>query len=97
MKYAQLVPSIIETFGGRVLARGGPFQVMEGTDRFARFIVIQFPSMAHAEACYRSKEYQEARLHRLDGAGEAEITLVEGGEYTSADSLASAASIAMRS
>jgi uncharacterized protein (DUF1330 family) len=43
-KYTDLVPAIIEKFGGKVLARGGRFQIMEGPDKFHRFIVIEFPT-----------------------------------------------------
>src|SRR4029450_1507558 len=35
-KYTDLVPAIIEKFGGKVLARGGRFQIMEGPDKFHR-------------------------------------------------------------
>src|SRR4249920_1313195 len=41
-KYTDLVPGIIARFGGKVLARGGRFQIMEGADKFHRFIVIEF-------------------------------------------------------
>ena len=45
-KYTDLVPAIIAKFGGKVLARGGKFQIMEGPDKFHRFIVIEFPTLA---------------------------------------------------
>jgi len=35
-KYTDLVPGILAQYGGKVLARGGKFQIMEGTDRFHR-------------------------------------------------------------
>ena len=44
-KYTDLVPAIIAKFGGKVLARGGRFQIMEGPDKFHRFIVIEFPDL----------------------------------------------------
>ena len=44
-KYTDLVPGIIAKFGGKVLARGGRFQIMEGPDKFSRFIVIEFPDL----------------------------------------------------
>ena len=44
-KYTDLVPAIIAKFGGKVLARGGRFQIMEGPDKFHRFIVIEFPTL----------------------------------------------------
>ena len=31
-KYTDLVPAIIAKYGGRVLARGGPYQIVEGPD-----------------------------------------------------------------
>ena len=43
-RYADQVPAILAKFGGKVLARGGKFQIMEGTERFKRFVVIEFPS-----------------------------------------------------
>ena len=43
-KYTDLVPGIIAKYGGKVLARGGKFQIMEGPDKFQRFVVIEFPS-----------------------------------------------------
>ena len=39
-RYADQVPAILAKFGGKVLARGGKFQIMEGTERFKRFVVI---------------------------------------------------------
>src|SRR5262245_17102984 len=43
-KYTDLVPGIIAKYGGKVLARGGRFQIMEGPDKFHRFVVIEFPT-----------------------------------------------------
>jgi len=81
-RYTDLVPGIIGQHGGRVLARGGDFKILEGTDKFHRFIVIEFPSLAHGEACFNSSEYQSAASHRRDGAGEVDLILVDGGDAT---------------
>ena len=40
-KYTDLVPGIIAKFGGKVLARGGKFQIMEGPDKFQRFPPVE--------------------------------------------------------
>jgi uncharacterized protein (DUF1330 family) len=40
-------------------------------------VVIEFPSLAAAQACYHSAEYQAAKAIRQRHA-EAEIVLVEG-------------------
>ena len=45
-KYTDRVPAIIAKYGGKVLARGGKFQIMEGPDKFQRFVVIEFPTFA---------------------------------------------------
>ena len=47
-KYTDLVPGIIAKYGGKVLARGGKYQIMEGTDKFHRFVVIEFPTLEQA-------------------------------------------------
>lgn len=46
-KYTDQVPGIIAKFGGKILARGGSFKILEGTDKFHRFVVIEFPSLKH--------------------------------------------------
>ena len=81
-KYTDLVPAIIGRFGGKVLARGGRFQILEGPQRFHRFVVIEFASLEQAVACHRSAEYQEAAAFRAGGAGEVELVIVEGGDAT---------------
>jgi uncharacterized protein (DUF1330 family) len=51
-KYADLVPDILQKFGGKFLARGGKFKIVEGPEKFSRFIVIEFPSFEKAVACH---------------------------------------------
>ena len=60
-KYTDLVPGILEKFGGKILARGGKFKILEGPEKFHRFIVIEFPSFEKAVGCHDSPEYLEAR------------------------------------
>ena len=80
-KYTDRVPGIIAKFGGKVLARGGRFQIMEGPKKFERFVVIEFPSFEQGVACFNSKEYQEAAaFRRRNKAGENELVMVEAGE-----------------
>lgn len=81
-KYTDLVPAIIARHGGKVLARGGKFRVMEGPDTFRRFIVIEFPTFEQAVACFESPEYQEAAAFRKDGGGIVENVIVDGGDAT---------------
>ncbi len=82
-KYTDRVPGIIAQFGGKVLARGGKYQVMEGTDRFHRFVVIEFPTLEQAVKCHQSPEYQAAAaFRRAPGVGEVEQVIVESGDAT---------------
>jgi uncharacterized protein (DUF1330 family) len=82
-KYAELAPAIIARYGGKFLARGGKCQIMEGTDKFDRFVVIEFPSIEQGVACFTSPEYEKAAAFRRNGAGEVESVMVEGGAAAS--------------
>jgi uncharacterized protein (DUF1330 family) len=77
-KYTDIAPKIIESYGGKTLARGGDFKIMEGPEMFKRFIVIEFPSLEQAEKCFNSAEYQSAASHRRNGGGIVENVIVEG-------------------
>lgn len=78
-RYAERVPAIVDAHGGRFLARGGEHRVMEGPPPpYERFVVIEFPSMERAVACFESPAYREAAAFRRDGAGEVEVVFVEG-------------------
>ena len=75
-RYADRVPAILDEFGGKVLARGGASEQLEGQGR-ARNVVVEFPSLDRARACYHSAAYQEARAFRLN-AGTVDVVIVEG-------------------
>ena len=77
-KYTDLVPAIIAAHKGRILARGGPYRIMEGPQTFHRFVVIEFPSLEAGVACFESPEYANAASHRRGGAGIVENVIVEG-------------------
>ncbi len=81
-KYTDLVPAILGKFGGKVLARGGKFNILEGPENFERHIVVEFPSLERAQACFNSPEYNEAAAFRRSGAGINELVIVEGGDAT---------------
>jgi uncharacterized protein (DUF1330 family) len=81
-KYTDRIPAILQRYGGKVLARGGRFKILEGPQRFQRFVVIEFASLEQAVACHDSPEYQAAAAFRKSGAGEVELVIVEGGDAT---------------
>lgn len=75
-EYAKLAGPAIESHGGRFLARGGKHKQLEGNDR-ARNVVVEFPSLEAAEACYNSDAYQAALTH-AKGASVRDLVIVEG-------------------
>ncbi len=82
-KYTDLDGDIVQRHGGKVLARGGRFQVMEGPEKFTRFIAVEFPTFEQAVACFNSPEYQAAsEYRRRNGVGEVENVIVDGGDAT---------------
>ena len=81
-KYTDLIPAILAKYGGKVLARGGRFQIMEGPEKFQRFVVLEFPTFEQGVACFTSDEYNKAAAFRRSGAGEVETVIVDGGEAT---------------
>ena len=64
-------------FGAKFLARGGDFELAEGADVGKRHVVIEFPSLEAAKACYNSPAYSHAKKHR-QVVSEGTIILVEG-------------------
>ena len=74
--YHALAPAAFAAHGARFLARGGAHEVLEGPV-LDRHVVIEFPSLAAARACYQSAEYQAAKARR-DGAAVAHVVIVEG-------------------
>jgi uncharacterized protein (DUF1330 family) len=80
--YTDAVPAIIAKYGGKVLARGGRFEILEGPDKFHRFVVIEFPTFEQGVACYKSSEYTAIAARRQGGAGEVETIMVDGGDAT---------------
>ena len=80
-KYTDRVPEIVSRYGGKILARGGRYRIMEGPESFQRFVVIEFPTFEEAVACFESPEYQEASVFRRAG-GVVENVIVDGGEAT---------------
>lgn len=81
-RYTDLVPGIIAKFGGKVLARGGKYEILEGPHKFERFVVIEFPTLEQGVACFKSPEYEAAAAFRRSGAGEVETVMVAAGDAT---------------
>lgn len=76
-RYRDVVPAVIEQFGGRYLVRGGDIEVLEGEWSIPRLVLIAFDDMAQARRFYHSPEYQEILPLRL-AASIGTAALVEG-------------------
>ena len=74
--YVEESTAAFAAHGAVFLARGGPYEVLEGNAR-KRNVLIEFPSVKEAVACYNSDVYQRASKHRRD-AGTGEIVIAEG-------------------
>ncbi|RBP17239.1 uncharacterized protein (DUF1330 family) [Roseiarcus fermentans] len=75
-RYAPAAAKAIAAHGGRILARGGRHEALEGAAR-ARNVVLEFDSYDAARAYFHSADYQAARALRA-GAADIEMVLVEG-------------------
>lgn len=64
-------------YGGRFLARGGDFKLVEGRNIGTRHVIIEFPTYEDALACYNSDDYSQAKQHRR-AVSKATIILIEG-------------------
>ena len=58
-KYAELAGPVIESYGGKFLARGGEQVEVEG-GTYERTVLVEFESLKQAKNCYDSPEYKEA-------------------------------------
>lgn len=75
-EYAKRAGPAIERHGGEFLARGGRYKSFEGDD-CPRMVVVRFPSLEDAAACYESEEYQAAKALQ-EGAALRHLGVVEG-------------------
>ena len=73
--YQAQARGVFKAHGGRFLAHGGRAVTLEGA-AFARHVIVEFPSIEDAQACYASDQYRAARALRR-GAAEVQIAIVE--------------------
>ena len=77
--YKQYIAANAEPFaryGARFIVRGGQYDAVEGQAR-ARNIVIEFPSIDAARACWEDEAYKRAKALR-DATSVADIIIIEG-------------------
>jgi uncharacterized protein (DUF1330 family) len=76
--YRKLAASAIAKHGGRFLARGGKFEVLEGSFPGSRVVVVEFESFDKAKDFYDSPEYLAAREQRRGATSVFNLLVVEG-------------------
>lgn len=77
--YVAAVTETVQAFGGAHVVVGGPWKVVEGDWHPTYPVLIEFPTLADAEAWYESDQYRDLKALRLaattgdavfmDGAG----------------------------
>ena len=76
-EYKKLSPATVALYGGRFLARGGRIETLEGNWSPKRVVILEFPSMAQAQAWADSPEYAPAkRLRQM--SSKSNMVMVEG-------------------
>ena len=76
--YVRANAAPLKAFGARFLVRGGSFEVPEGHSR-SRHVVIEFPSVEAARACWHSPAYQAAVALRKP-VSEIDLIIIAGYE-----------------
>jgi uncharacterized protein (DUF1330 family) len=77
-EYVRLNAAAFKKYGAKFLVRGGAADVRAGV-LGSRHVVLEFESMAQAQACYDSPEYAIA-LKVRDKAAKVDLVIVEGYE-----------------
>jgi uncharacterized protein (DUF1330 family) len=77
-EYLTAARSAFTKYGAKFIVRGGIYETMEGDAR-ERNVVVEFKDRATAVACYRSPEYQAAKLLRQKYA-DSDFIVIEGAE-----------------
>lgn len=77
--YKKLSAPTVAQYGGRFLARGGKVALLEGDWQPRRLVIIEFASVAQANAWSNSTEYAAAKRIR-QRASRSNLIVVEGAE-----------------
>jgi uncharacterized protein (DUF1330 family) len=76
--YRKMVPTSLEAYGGKFIARGGNAEVLEGEKQLpGRLVIIEFESMERAKAWWASEEYRDAKALR-QATSNGTLFLIEG-------------------
>jgi uncharacterized protein (DUF1330 family) len=76
-QYGAAVIPLAQEFGGRFAIVSNTPQPIEGTPDIRRIVVLEFPSLAEAQAFWNSPRYAEVKKLREDAA-DVDALMVEG-------------------
>lgn len=76
-RYAARSKAVVEKFGGRFIARGGPTTPLEGGKPERRVVLVEFANSEDARRFYASPDYQELVPIR-QAASNGRLFVVEG-------------------
>lgn len=76
-KYTDIAGPAIIASGAKILSRGGKIINLEG-QKFGRIVIVEFPSMDHAEKFYISHEYSIALQYVTDEVADRLLNITEG-------------------
>lgn len=76
LTYAKQTADVAAQFGGRFLVKGGAMEQKEGSGP-ERIVLIEFPSVEKAQACYQSGAYQAILPIALENSVR-DLAIVEG-------------------
>jgi uncharacterized protein (DUF1330 family) len=75
--FMEQVKPLVETFGGKYLARGGAHEVLEGNWEPTRIVLFEFPDMDTARKLFSSDEYAPLKQLR-QSCSTGSVVIVEG-------------------
>ncbi len=78
-EYKTKVQDIVKKYGGRYRVRGGRISPVSGEWTPERIVLLEFDTMEHLQACFRSREYAEIAPLREKSTSSRSI-VVEGVE-----------------
>ena len=76
-KYTDIAGPALLATGAKILSRGGKIINLEGK-KMNRLVVIEFPSMDHAENFYNSNEYKKSLKFLNDDVADRFLNIAEG-------------------
>jgi uncharacterized protein (DUF1330 family) len=76
-RYKEMAQKTVAQYGGRYLVRGGQMNVVEGSWKPTRIVILEFPSYEKAHEWWHSTEYAPAKelRQRLSAT---DLLIVEG-------------------